>query len=509
MTNGEVGYCGFSKSEVTRLLIQALYDLNYSSIAKQLQEESGCRIESDEVSHFQTAVLNGQWNLALAAIQTLDLAENKNVDEMKFLIYRENLLEELLNDNQTSALHILRSHISRLSCDSPEFKKEVKNLSSLIMFSADDIRSMLDWGTVEESRRDLLLALNKYISPESQLPPHRLASLLTDLRDIQMVYSDYAVGTEQFSLYRDFEANREDFPSMTRKVLTAHTNEVWFIAFSHNGKYLASASRDRQVIVWNTQDWTIHRSLDLHRKGVIMVSWSPDDTMLLSCGEDNTCILWNVDMGQPDVIMDKAHTEAISSCGFFNSGTHFFTASPDKNLIVWDLSGSEVHRFVDQRILCAAISPNDQFIVAADSDDNLTIFDLSSMQVAETVPMKKRIASISISSDSRYALINTSPGEIFLWDLIRMRPVKKFVGQVQREMVIQSSFGGYRENFILSGSQDNYVYIWNRATGNLIETLSGHTASVNCVKWHPTSPNTIASASDDGTIRIWGPSESS
>ena len=52
---------------------------------------------------------------------------------------------------------------------------------------------------------------------------------------------------------------------------------------------------------------------------------------------------------------------------------------------------------------------------------------------------------------------------------------------------------------------DHKVYIWHIRREFPIAVLEGHTRTVNCVHWNPKLPNMLASASDDGTVRIWGP----
>lgn len=58
---------------------------------------------------------------------------------------------------------------------------------------------------------------------------------------------------------------------------------------------------------------------------------------------------------------------------------------------------------------------------------------------------------------------------------------------------------------LLPFSTDHKVYIWHRRGELPIAELTGHTRTVNCVRWNPTIPGLMASASDDGTVRVWGP----
>jgi WD repeat-containing protein 26 len=79
-----------------------------------------------------------------------------------------------------------------------------------------------------------------------------------------------------------------------------------------------------------------------------------------------------------------------------------------------------------------------------------------------------------------------------------------YAGQKQGIYVIRSAFGGPQQMFIISGSEDFNVYIWHREKKSLMESLSGHTGTVNSVGWSPTDPCLFVSASDDCTIRVWG-----
>lgn len=107
----------------------------------------------------------------------------------------------------------------------------------------------------------------------------------------------------------------DQIPHACYQVLEKHNDEVWHVQFSHNGKFIASASKDCTVIIWDvtsgvksttiifflrmrlnffSQEARVHKVLAGHVQSVSFVAWSPDDTMLISCANDNTAKLWDL-----------------------------------------------------------------------------------------------------------------------------------------------------------------------------------------------------------------------
>ena len=92
--------------------------------------------------------------------------------------------------------------------------------------------------------------------------------------------------------------------------------------------------------------------------------------------------------------------------------------------------------------------------------------------------------------------------QVHLWDAVERRRLHRYRGHKQGRFVIRSCFGGRDESLIFSGSEDTQVYIWHRYSETLLETLPGHSGSVNSVAWSPRG-DLFASASDDHTVRVW------
>ncbi|KAI8451671.1 WD40-repeat-containing domain protein [Phakopsora pachyrhizi] len=290
--------------------------------------------------------------------------------------------------------------------------------------------------------------------------------------------------------------------------------------------------------------------LDSHPESIGCIAWSPDDSVLLT-GSECTITMWNTKTGFCIATMVK-HQYDVSALSWLPDGKGFVSGGMDSDVLFWDLKGQNTFTWhaSPTRVVDLAVSPDGNKLVAigyANLNNNsststsatsteagngnsngqqgsnqdgssgsrttngefsnkqrrLHIFNIPQKEEIAMIPLNKELTCISISDDSKYALLNQSPNEVLLYSLEDCKLVRRFVGQKQGQFVIRSCFGGLDRNFILSGSEDGKIYVWHLESGNLIEVLKGHAEEkcVNAVAWNPVHPAMFASASDDSTVR--------
>ncbi len=140
-----------------------------------------------------------------------------------------------------------------------------------------------------------------FISPGVMIPPRRLQTLFDQAAGYQRTQCKWHTGVKAHSLLWDHKCPRQEFPTITTHVLAEHLDEVWDVKWSHNGRYLASASVDMTVIVWKIahdpdQSCTKQATLKSHREPVAAMAWNRDDSRLLTAS-DSTLYIWDPMVG--------------------------------------------------------------------------------------------------------------------------------------------------------------------------------------------------------------------
>ncbi|TDZ19421.1 WD repeat-containing protein 26 [Colletotrichum orbiculare MAFF 240422] len=234
-------------------------------------------------------------------------------------------------------------------------------------------------------------------------------------------------------------------------------------------------------------------------------SWSPDDTMIVTCSQDKFARLWNTITGELLAKLER-FDEPASGCVWAADSQTFVTGSLDKNhgLRTWSTKGELLHEWgTKHRVQDLCGSPDGHWLVAVDDAQKVLVYNSVTRLLDFSVDLKSRPTCVSFSEDSRHLLVNQRDGELQLHDLIEQTPTQKYLGHSGGEFLIRSAFGGANESFVVSGSEDGSIFIWHKNTGASAARLNGHLPRTNAVCWNPTDPCMLASCGDDGKVKIW------
>ncbi|EDL13128.1 WD repeat domain 26 [Mus musculus] len=496
-------------------------------------QESGCRLEHPSATKFRNHVMEGDWDKAendlnelkplvhsphaIVVRGALEISQTLLgiIVRMKFLLLQQKYLEYLEDGKVLEALQVLRCELTPLKYNT----ERIHVLSGYLMCShAEDLRAKAEWeGKGTASRSKLLDKLQTYLPPSVMLPPRRLQTLLRQAVELQRdrcLYHNTKLDNnlDSVSLLIDHVCSRRQFPCYTQQILTEHCNEVWFCKFSNDGTKLATGSKDTTVIIWQVDPVDTHllkllKTLEGHAYGVSYIAWSPDDSYLVACGPDDCSELWlwNVQTGELRTKMSQSHEDSLTSVAWNPDGKRFVTGGQRGQFYQCDLDGNLLDSWEGVRVQCLWCLSDGKTVLASDTHQRVRGYNFEDLTDRNIVQEDHPIMSFTISKNGRLALLNVATQGVHLWDLQDRVLVRKYQGVTQGFYTIHSCFGGHNEDFIASGSEDHKVYIWHKRSELPIAELTGHTRTVNCVSWNPQIPSMMASASDDGTVRIWGP----
>lgn len=499
-----------NKLEFVRVILQSLYTLGYKKSASCLELESGVQYKSSDFELLESQILEGNWENCIDMLTSIKDLKDEVRSSVLFLVFKQQILEYVNSGNDSVALAALREQVSSL-CAS---KEKVHKLAYSLLLKETEIE--IDNNAIFDLRKRLVTEVEKLLPPPLVLQDRRLEHLVEISVAAQIDSCIYHNALGPVSLYEDHRCGEDQIPTETIQILTDHMNEVWFVQFSNNGDYLASSSSDCTAMIWKViadGKLSLKHTLRSHQNPVSFVAWSPDDTKLLTCGNAELIKLWDAETG---ICMHTFgdHSFTVSSCAWFPDSKRLACGSsdPEKGICMWDCDGNEVKAWRGMRmpkVLDIAVTPDGENLISVLSDKEIRILILNLVTNAERVIVEDHpITSLSVSSDSKFFIVNLNSQEIHLWDIAgEWKKPLKYTGHKQNKYVIRSCFGGLNSMFIASGSEDSQVYIWNRRNSEPIKVLPGHSMTVNCVSWNPKRPAMLASASDDHTIRIWGPGQ--
>lgn len=274
-----------------------------------------------------------------------------------------------------------------------------------------------------------------------------------------------------------------------------HFGDVNAVAIK--GDLIVTGSEDKTLKVWNRDTGEPPKTLIGHTAAITAVEIT--DKYIISSSQDSTIKFWNRATGELQNTL-KGHTAAVDAIALSKDGTILVSGSGDDTIKVWDLTNKKLLKTLNGHtapVYSVAISDNNQIIVSGSEDKTIKIWDLSSAKSSQTLKPIKTLIDQELSSQlTRKAIRKQAKSK-------KPKPVKpvRVSHEASVDSLVISNQNSKDEEFIISGSSDNLIKVWDLKTGELKRTLKGHNSSVRDLA---IAGNILVSAeSNYETVKVW------
>jgi WD40 repeat protein len=288
-----------------------------------------------------------------------------------------------------------------------------------------------------------------------------------------------------------------------------HADAVTAVAWSPDGRRIASGSDDMTVQVWDAADGGHVYTYQGHSDQVIAVAWSPDGRRIASASNDHTVQVWDAASGGRILIyqVQKANVTAVA---WSPDGGRIASASYE-TVQIWDPTfGDHFYTYSVHTdwVWSVAWSPDGRHIASASRDSTVQVWDAANGGHVYTFRgHAASVYAVAWSHDSKHIASASFDRTVQVWDAFTGEHLLTYQGHADAVTAVAWSPDGGR---IASASWDQTVQVWDALTGEHVQTYRGHTRPVKAVAWSPdgghpvlTYSGRIASGSLDKTVQVW------
>lgn len=304
-------------------------------------------------------------------------------------------------------------------------------------------------------------------------------------------------GSKQLIIVRDVQ-NGQVYKTLK------HNGTVSSVEFSHDGKHIAAVSFHKSLKLWDVQTGKeLFSTADI--LGGSCAAFSPDGSRLATAYDDKTIRILDAKTGEEIQTLRGHEANSVLAIAFSPDGSRLAAGCSDTNNIkIWDLSTSQAITLKGHTsfVRSLAFSPNGTRLISVSRDNTLKLWDCKSgVEAIELRGHSKMSSKLSeratrvIFSPDGSQLASGVGTQLKLWDVEKGMELNSF-GPIMFN-------GGYSpDGRLIASGRSNSIVIWNAKTGQPSQQFDGHSATVNHVTFSPDG-SMLASASSDQKVKIW------
>jgi WD40 repeat protein/transcriptional regulator with XRE-family HTH domain len=286
--------------------------------------------------------------------------------------------------------------------------------------------------------------------------------------------------------------------------LTEHSAQVWSVAFSPDGRTLATASDDGTVRLWNTATGRIRATLTDPDGVPVAVAFAPDGRTLAAGGEGGVR-LWNVASG---TVRARFPGQGTVFAVAFSPDGRTIAAAGDASVSLWDVDSGKTRATLTGHtglVWSVAFSPDGHLLATGGEDRTARLWDAATGRALATLTGHTGpVRSVAFAPDGRTLASGGFDKTVRMWPVRSVKLHESHIlrtGQTGPVMAVAFSPDG---RTLATTGNDKTLRLTNLATDESRTITTGHTDSVTSVAFSPDG-RTLATGSEDSTARLWQP----
>jgi WD40 repeat protein/uncharacterized caspase-like protein len=259
-------------------------------------------------------------------------------------------------------------------------------------------------------------------------------------------------------------------PSPELVLQTGHAMSVEGMAFSPDGKWLASGSLDNTVKLWEVATGREVRTFAGHTLGVKVVAFSRDGRLLASGAIDDTVRLWDVDTGREARRLQGCGS--VSALALSDDGRLLASGNMEKTVKLWDTAtGHELRTLADHRglITALAFSVDGNYLASGSADSTIKLWEVASGRAERTfIGHTDRVKALAFSPHGQLLASGSDDARVKIWKVNDGREQRTLAGNGKKILAVAFRADGRQ---LLSGSADQVIKVWETASGRELRSV--------------------------------------